>query len=89
MSEASKMRMERIDRLLHELEYEITRGILENEINEEIGFRFIVPRSRKIPGGIVGCEFRSRPMLSYEAYYYNGQDGPRLKLVGSETDDGR
>lgn len=84
MSEASKMRMERITRLLRELEYEVTRGIMKREIDEEMGFRFIVPVSRKIPGGIVGCEFRTRPGMAYEAAFYGMHEAPRLKLI----DDG-
>lgn len=78
------MRMERIERLLRELEYEVTRGIMENEINEEIGFRFIIPISRKIPGGIVGCEFRVRPGQTYEAAYYGIHSAPKLKLVSGD-----
>mgnify|MGYP001594521731 CR=1 FL=1 len=76
-------RMERIERLLKELEYEVTRGMIENEIDEEITFRFIVPRSRKIPNGFVACEFSTRPKTSYDIYYYGG-DAVKLKLVGKE-----
>ncbi len=78
---SSQMRMERIERLLRELEYEVTRGIMEREIDEEIGFRFVVPISQKIPGGIVGCEFRTRPGQTYEAVYYGIHKAPKLKLV--------
>lgn len=82
MSEAAAtMRMERIERLLRELEYEVTRGIMEREIDEEIGFRFVVPISHKIPGGIVGCEFRTRPGQTYEAAYYGLHEAPKLRLV--------
>ncbi len=54
-------RMERIDRLLQELRYEIVRGMMEREIDETLGFTFIVPMSRSIPYGVVRCEFRTRP----------------------------
>jgi len=81
---AATMRMERIERLLRELEYEVTRGIMEHEIDEEIGFRFIVPVSRKVPGGIVGCEFRTRPGQTYEAAYYGLHETPKLKVVGGD-----
>lgn len=84
MSEAAKMRMERITRLLRELEYEVTRGIMENEIDEEIGFRFMLPMSRKIPGGIIGCEFRSRPAMAYEGSFYGVHEQPKLKIVGGK-----
>ena len=69
-------RKERIERLFEELKYEISRGMIENEIEEEIVFSFIVPISRSIPkGGVVYCEFRSAPVQ------YAGTE-PRLKLVG-------
>lgn len=83
---AAKMRMERIKRLLRELEYEVTRGIMEREIDEEIGFRFVVPVSRKIPGGIVGCEFRTRPGQTYDAAYYGLHETPKLRVVGASDD---
>lgn len=60
-------RVERIDRLLNELKYEITRGMMENEVNEHLGIRFVVPVSRNIPNGIVLCEFRTRPVPAYQA----------------------
>lgn len=66
MDEAPKnFRLERIEKLLHELRYEIERGLMEHEIEEEIGFRFIHPLSRKIPNGVVIGEFRLRPMPRY------------------------
>lgn len=55
-------RMERIERLLKELEYEATRGMMDGEIDESLGFRFIVPVSKQIPDGVVQCEFRTRPI---------------------------
>lgn len=79
MSEATDMRIERITRLLKELEYEVTRGIMEHEIDEDIGFRFIIPISKSIPDGQVFCEFRTRPTL--RGQFYPGHDEPRLKLV--------
>jgi hypothetical protein len=61
----SNYRLERIERLLQELRYEVERGIMECEIEEEMGFRFIVPISRRIEKGVVFCEFRTRPMPFY------------------------
>ena len=61
MEKPQNYRMERIERLLRELEYEVTRGMLEREIDETIGFRFTVPISNSIPDGVVSCEFRTRP----------------------------
>ena len=80
MSETTNIRRERIERLLHELRYEVERGIMEREIDEDLGFRFIVPISSKIPNGVVFCEFRTRPCPAYEIV---GMDlyEPRLRLV--------
>ena len=61
MSDAN-FRLERIEKLLHELQYEVTRGMMEKEIEEQMGFRFYVPISVAIPDGVVLCEFRTRPM---------------------------
>ena len=81
---ASQMRMERIERLLRELEYDVTRGILGREIDEEIGFRFLVPNSRKIPNGLVFCEFRTRPTPPYEAASYL-YEPLKLRIVGGSN----
>lgn len=78
----STYRKERIDRLLHELKYEIMRGMMEREIDETIGFRFVVPVSSQIPGGVVACEFRTRPIPEYDAYaFYRDEAEPNIKLV--------
>lgn len=79
MSDATNFRMERITKLLHELRYEVERGMLEREIEEEIGFRFTVPISQKIPDGIVCCEFRTRPMPRYAMSIDDLQ--PRLRVI--------
>jgi hypothetical protein len=76
-------RLERIKRLLHELEYEVTRGMLEREIDEHIHFRFVVPNSTDIPNGVVACEFRTRPFPHYEALWMRDYK-PRLKIVGED-----
>lgn len=73
----SAVRRERIEKLLYELKYEITRGILEDEIDEELGFTFVVPRSRKLPKGVVFCSFTTRPTLSHNI----SPDELRLKVV--------
>jgi hypothetical protein len=59
---ADKYRFERIERLFKELEYELTRGMMDGEIDESLGFMFFVPTSKSIPGGVVHCEFRARPI---------------------------
>ena len=67
MTDTTNFRMERIEKLLAELRYEIERGMLERDIGEEI------------PDGVVFCEFRTRPVPRMAM----NQDGfePRLKLV--------
>lgn len=73
-------RMERIEKLLRELEYEVTRGMMEREIDEQIGFRFVVPISQKIKDGTVNCEFRTRPVPRGMAFY-DDPSAPRLTVV--------
>lgn len=79
MTETTNIRRERIERLLDELRYEVERGMLEREIDEDMGFRFYVPISQKIPDGVVFCEFRTRPIPRY----CMAPDAiePRLKVV--------
>ena len=79
VSETPNVRRERIERLLRELEYEITRGMLEKDVPEEIGFRFYVPLSDKIPDGVVLCEFKTRPVSRHQMDFTSM--APRLKIV--------
>jgi hypothetical protein len=79
MAETVNVRQERIEKLLNELRYEVERGMMEREIGEEMGFRFYVPLSQKIPNGVVACEFRTRPIPRY-CMDMNSLE-PRLKLV--------
>lgn len=74
-------RWQRIDRLFHELRYEIERGMIDGEIDESISFRFVVPVSKAIPNGIVVCEFRSRPRPAYEIGFDEELSTARLKVV--------
>ena len=69
-------RYERIEKLLYELEYEIKRGIMENEIDESLTFEFSIPISRSIPNGAVLGSFRVRPVPSY---MYTQE--PKLRIV--------
>lgn len=80
MSATVNVRRERIERLLHELRYEVERGIMEREIGEEMGFRFYVPISNKIPDGVVFCEFRMRPIVR-RSMMYGEPIQPRLTVV--------
>jgi hypothetical protein len=70
-------RLERIERLLSELRYEVERGMMEREIDETIGFEFYVPISHSIPDGVVHCQFRTRPM----SRMFAEPGEPRLKVV--------
>ena len=79
MSEPTNFRMERIERLLRELRYEVERGMMEREIDEQLGFRFVVPISNIIKDGVVQCEFRTRPMPRGAMAIDDLQ--PRLRVV--------
>lgn len=57
----------------------MSRGMLEREIDEELGFRFYVPVSRSIPDGVVFCEFRTRPTHRYAANLEDTE--PRLRVI--------
>lgn len=78
------MRKERIERLLRELEYELTRGVMESEIEEEMHWQHVLPWSRAIPNGVIAMEFRMRPVTQYSLPLSFGQQPPRLKLVGEQ-----
>lgn len=82
MGETPNVRQERIERLLKEIEYEVTRGMLEKDIGEEMGFRFYVPLSTKIPDGVVFCEFRTRPVPRHSANPDHLRQ-PRLRIVSN------
>lgn len=82
MTDTTNFRRERIEKLLHELRYEVERGMLEKDIEEEMGFRFYVPISNAIPDGVVFCEFRTRPIPRYAMHPDSLE--PRLRLVKSD-----
>ena len=73
-------RMERIEKLLRELRYEVTRGMMEGEISEEITYGFIVPVSHAIPNGVVRCEFRTHPLPDI-SFVPGFTHEPRLHVV--------
>jgi hypothetical protein len=62
MSDKTNLRSERIEKLLHELRYEVCRGMIEHY--ETLVFQLYVPISDMIPDGVVLCEFSTRPMPS-------------------------
>ena len=79
MADATNFRMERIEKLLHELRYEVERGMMEREIDETISYQFYVPISHVIPNGVVHVAFSTRPISRHMMDPGNLQ--PRLKLV--------
>jgi hypothetical protein len=81
MVENENPRWGRIKRMLKELRYEVERGMMEHELDEELGYRFYVPISNKIPDGVVFCEFRTRPVPRH--FMHPDDLQPRLKLVKS------
>lgn len=74
-------RWSHIERLFNELRYELERGMMEGEIDESACFRFIVPVSKSIPGGVVHCEFRSRPMHRHCIAMNDVCQPPKLRIV--------
>lgn len=72
-------RKERIEKMLHELRYEVEVGMIQGDIDETLVFEFIVPVSKAIPLGVVMCSFRTRPVPGHTAH--PGHFEPRLKVV--------
>ena len=82
MSDPTNFRQERIEKLLHELRYEVERGMMEGEIDETLHFNFYVPLSKVIPDGVVHCAFTTRPIHRHLMDVAHMQ--PRLRLVKSD-----
>ncbi len=78
---SDEYRQERIERLFRELRYEIEVGMLQGDIEEEIGFMFYVPTSKAIPDGVVHCEFRSRPIHRHSILGHEIGAEPKLKVI--------
>ena len=76
MSEQSSYRRERIERLLSEVKYEIERGVVDREIDESLGFEFIVPISRLGDGWVVQFRLSMQPVSRQSVDL-----GSRLRLV--------
>lgn len=74
-------RQERIERLLEELRYEVERGMMEREIDEQMVFTFFVPTSKEGRDWIVSCEFRTRPMPHYALPSKYLVEGPKLRVI--------
>jgi hypothetical protein len=72
-------RKERVERLLNELKYEVTRGIMEGELEEYLTFNFLIPRS-KLPTEMVRCEFRTAPITRDMLYLAERTSTEGLKV---------
>lgn len=80
MSKKPNYRMERIERLLTELRYEVERGMLEGEVDEHLRYQFIVPISKTYPTrGVVHCIWQTRPVENMA--FLGGPVEPKLKVV--------
>lgn len=77
---SANIRKERIERLLRELEYEITRGMMEREVEEEMTFRFVVPVSKHFHNGVVDCRFMTRP-VQHAVFLGPDANQPKLTVV--------
>ena len=77
--EDAVLRKERIEKMLQELRYEIEVGMMQGDIDETLGFEFVVPVSKNIPNGVVWCSFRTRPTPGYMVR--PGFLEPKLKIV--------
>jgi len=73
------MRRERIERLLRELEYEVTRGVMEREIEPRMGWSKILPGG---PTGYVMARFEVRPSDGNE--FTSEPQMPRLYVVKND-----
>ena len=76
---SKEFRMERIEKLLYELTYEITRGLHENEIDETMEFSKIHGKSRSIPDGVVRMHFSVRPIPRW--HLFPSDHDAKLKIV--------
>lgn len=81
MATDGDMRRERIDRLLRELEYEITRGVMQQEIEPSFGFVRIMPGG---PTGEVTMRLEVRP--SHGDPFFREDSRPRLRVVGDKKE---
>ena len=77
MIDTKQHRINRIDILLYELKYEVTRGIMEGDIEEHMTYEFFIPQSKELKGGIIQCTFNTKPTF-YNTALYNE---PKLRVV--------
>jgi hypothetical protein len=80
MTEAATMRMERIKRLISELEHEIVRGVMEREIEPDIHFSKQFPCAGR-GDGTAFIDLHVSPGGGGRSGYVGAPRGPRLRLV--------
>ena len=80
MGEAAKMRIERIERLLSELEYEIIRGVMEREIEPDLHLSKIFPCSGRGDGTAL-MELHVCPGSKHFGSNNQSRRGPKLRVV--------
>lgn len=79
MTTDADMRRERIEHLLRELEYEVTRGVMEREIEPRMGMQKIMPGG---PTGYVTMHFSVLPSDGRASM--SEPQMPRLRVVGED-----
>jgi len=82
-NDPAKYRTQRIERLLDELQYEVTRGMMEGELESEaLQYHFYIPVSKTLPGGAIWCRFETRPMpLHNIPFSYSANSPHKLTVV--------
>ena len=75
----AQMRMERIERLIRELEYEVVRGVMEHEIEPEIHFSKIFPCTGR-GDDLARMDLHVSPAKRYDMAGFGSQT-PRLRVT--------
>lgn len=78
MTDETNVRKERIEKLLAELKYEITRGVMEREIEPEMLYNQLMPGG---PTGQVLLNVQLRP-LRRDDYFFSHDK--KLRVVGED-----
>lgn len=82
--ESAKMRMERIERLMSELEYEVVRGVMEHEIEPDIHLSKVFPCTGR-GDNAARLDVHVSPAGKYD-FAAQGRILPRLRVVSTEQD---
>lgn len=85
VSEAAKMRLERIKRLMSEIEYEIFRGVMDREIEPDMHYSKIFPCIGRGDMDAAMLELHLFPIGRHISAGMNKM--PRLRLVEDGDND--